>query len=212
MSLATQSMRTGACLKNDPAARELYRNEEIRAATMEIEFLRKHAVREFQNTSRNVLTFLKSQGASDVAARVVADRLGRFGAHDGLFDHGQLFGRDGRPTLLVGHPYTVEEADQPLIRRISSLGFRVIVSDESFHGFGSCQVLVTARKPDEAGADPEPEPTTLRRRTARGAVWTEGGLRATDALSARIANLERFAGEVQRHLQRTTATAMNRGR
>ncbi len=174
MNSATRSMMTPSKFQlPDAKAWEMVRKEEIRAAAMEADFLREHAVREFQNTRRNLLFFLKSRGASDLAARSVANAIGEAGPHRGLFEHGQLFGRDGRPTMLVGHPDSADDVDQRLVRRIATLGFRVIVSDQSFRGFGSSMVVVTGSKAGADASDPGPTPEPIKRRSFRGVVWTE---------------------------------------
>ena len=119
--------------------------QEALAAEREVEFLRAHGVREYKNSHWNVMRLLRSAGADRETCKDVADWIGVYGALDGPFDHGRIFGRDGVPTILVGHPYQLTIADQVLIRAIRSMGFFVGVNGRSFYGFGTLQVLVTRR-------------------------------------------------------------------
>jgi hypothetical protein len=90
--------------------------------------------------------------------RAILDGLGLAGASQrsimkyGAFDHGTLWGRDGKPWALVGAPYDVDSTMRgwfAVLTRYS--GLKVSVDDRpGLHGLGTHHVrveLVEARRP-----------------------------------------------------------------
>jgi hypothetical protein len=125
------------------------RREIADASTAEAEFLRAHDVREMKNSEYNVMRLLRSGGASPESLRRVR-RMLPYGepAYMGAFDHGRAFGRDGRPTMLVGHPYDLDRSDLEILDAIRGLGLTVEVGGRSFYGFGTIQVIVMSPNVD----------------------------------------------------------------
>jgi len=96
-------------------------------------------------------------------------------AQHGLWDHGELWARSGRPVLLVGHPYelSVEQATLLVELRRRFRGLRVAVDDRpSHHGFGTRHVrveLVEVRRPFDSRSVPSIRATRAYARAARAA-------------------------------------------
>lgn len=112
-----------------------------------------HRLREMRFTGRNVNRFLRA-GLGPEAARRFLDPHRRHGceAEQGLasdlylgpFDHGECWGRDGRPLVLIGHPYDLRESRSALLRRLASLGLDLLISRTAgWYGFGTLHVRLS---------------------------------------------------------------------
>src|SRR5262249_12687963 len=120
----------------------------IALAAKKDDFASTHDVRQYEFSTRNLLRFFRSLGASvDQASEVFRENSTRW-AHGLIrpefwkaFDHHDLWGRDGKPLILVGHPYGLDQ-NRPIYGAIASLGFEVRFDGESYYGFGTNQVLV----------------------------------------------------------------------
>lgn len=136
-------------LRRGSIARE-HADQYVALAIMKDEFAARHGVREFKFSVRNVGRLLRSAGASaDLANPVYRSPRGLRWC-DALFrseflmafDHRDLWGRDGLPTMMVGHPYDETEQHRDIYDAIRSLGLVVETGGESYYGYGTYQVLV----------------------------------------------------------------------
>ena len=105
---------------------------------------RKQQLREYSPTYRNTLRVLQIGGATPKEAKPVADRIGRFGPTMGAFDHGEIWGLDGKPTRIVGNPYNLDHDDLDLIEAIRGLGLSVRISGHSDYHRSALLVIVEA--------------------------------------------------------------------
>jgi hypothetical protein len=133
-----------ASVSDARATRELAKANLIRVA-----YLKRHGLRPFANRYRNILMVLKQSGASKAACEAVASRLTRCdykgGAlNRGAFDHGEVLGRDGKPTRLLGYPYHIQPEDYRVLDAIHALGLTVLLHTHSNYGFRTYQVEVFA--------------------------------------------------------------------
>lgn len=134
---------TPAPLRTHMGRRDAYSRELARAKALEAAFLRRHGVSEFYNGRHNLGRILRSGGAEASRVSRVLNLIGEH-ALSGPFDHGRVFGRDGVPLLIVGHPYSLEREDMRLLKSLQSLGLGVYLGNRSFYGFDTLQVLVTS--------------------------------------------------------------------
>ena len=64
--------------------------------------------------------------------------------YTGPFDHAECWGRDGRPLVLVGHPYDLRRDRADLLRRLQALGAELFISpDAGWYGFGTYHVRLS---------------------------------------------------------------------
>lgn len=136
--------------------RPAYGAREIAAAIEKDRFCREFRVREFQWSAHNLARLLNRTGEGPERVkemkRLVAGLCGGLEGprwcktlyRGGAFDHGDFWGRDGVPTMMVGAPYTINEwehVELEALARFSSL--RVAVDDRpSLYGSGTHHVRI----------------------------------------------------------------------
>jgi hypothetical protein len=139
--------------------------EEVRAvARLRETFVTEFGVREQAWSPHNLSRFLRLTGERPERVAEMRAILGWLGLGsnsascggwlnmDGVFDHGEMWGRGGRPLMLVGHPYNIYTEQRGLLAELGCFGgLRVNVDDRPSHyGFGTHHVrveLVEARRP-----------------------------------------------------------------
>ncbi len=112
------------------------------------EFVERHGVKRFSYRYKNLQALLKQGGAGNAHVKRVLERYfeacnGMLGNHYGVgrpFDHVELWGRDGTPAMLVGHPYGISDEGLATLEAIRGLGLVVSDYHPSWYGFGTCQV------------------------------------------------------------------------
>jgi hypothetical protein len=130
---------------------QAHADQHVALAVMKDEFAARHGVREFKFSVRNVGRLFRSAGATaDQANPVFRSPRGIGRWCDTLFcsgflrafDHHDLWGRDGQPVMLVGHPYGDPDDHRDIYDAIAGLGMTVETGGESYYGHGTYQVLV----------------------------------------------------------------------
>jgi hypothetical protein len=63
---------------------------------------------------------------------------------NGVFDHGQMWGRGCVPLLIVGHPYRIIDQERTLLSQLGRFpGLTIGVNDRpSYYGFGTNHVRI----------------------------------------------------------------------
>jgi hypothetical protein len=114
-------------------------------------FVEQLGVRPFKHSYRNLLSLLKQGGAPEEdILRHLVDRWRvnpayrhHFGTQYGEgspFDHVELWGRKGRPLILIGHPYQIDSDGFETLAGMERLGMTVLIHADSWYGFGTVQV------------------------------------------------------------------------
>jgi len=113
-------------------------------------FIKRHGVKRFEHRPRNLSILLQQGGAPIEEVRRVLKVY--FGVHYGVFldycgkgnpfDHNEMWGRNGTPLYLIGHPYEVDESALGTLNAIGQLGMHVVIHAESWYGYGTVQVQV----------------------------------------------------------------------
>jgi hypothetical protein len=122
--------------------------EQVRTASLKAAFAAKYDVKPFRFTARNIARIFRSGEALQNHSRPLAEWIAMSGGGCGScppFDHGEVWGKDGRPTILVGHPCELDHDSEIMVRTIKRFGLEVRTEGESYYGFGTRQVLVFAR-------------------------------------------------------------------
>lgn len=116
----------------EQVAAERARVEPIRRA-----FESAYGVKPYDAESRRLLAMFLGCGEDEFDLELL------FGP-ESPFDHLELWGRDGKPLFLVGHPYQIDSEAHESLDAIRSLDLVVKVLDPSYswYGFGSLQVVV----------------------------------------------------------------------
>jgi hypothetical protein len=129
-------------------------------------------VREMRWTAHNVSRMIRSTGERPERVKELRTILGalgmgaeRFAGIGGVFDHGKLWGRDGKPILVVGAPYGIATYERELLGMLAQFGtLRVSVDDRpSEYGHGTHHVRVEVVDPVQPYA---PFPSTWKTREA----------------------------------------------
>ena len=86
-----------------------------------------------------------------------------------MFDHGECWGRGGKPLILVGHPYQVGEEGRVLLAALARFGGLTVAVDDrpGYYGFGTHHGRVGVR---EARRPYEKPPSTYKTRKAARAA------------------------------------------
>lgn len=116
------------------------------------DFVSRYGVRRFKLGYRTLLTLLKQGGAppDEIRAHLVQRwranpgqmQLGDYYGEGAPFDHGELWGRNGIPLFLIGHPYQVNRDAVETLAAIGGLGMNVMITDRSWYRPGTVQVMV----------------------------------------------------------------------
>jgi len=115
------------------------------------QFIERFGVRKFRPSYTSLLNLLRQGGLSlgdvskhlhdywyvDPSNRVLCDY-----ARGGPFDHVELWGRDGMPLFLVGHPYDISKEATGTLDGIRCLGMTVVVDFNNWYGTGTMHVRV----------------------------------------------------------------------
>jgi hypothetical protein len=123
-------------------------------------FAYEHQVGEIKWSGHNLSRLLRQTGERPERVAEMRSILGRLGIGDytqwlctgGVFDHGEMWGRSGKPWMIVGHPYGINEERMELLAALGRFGgLRVNVDDQtSYYGYGTNHVrieLVESRRP-----------------------------------------------------------------
>jgi hypothetical protein len=133
-----------------------YADRHVAYAVMKDEFAERHGVREYKLSLHNVGRLFRSAGASSDQVYAIFGCPSSHGRSrwseatfsmefQDAFDHADLWGRDGKPLILVGHPYSDRDRHQAVYDAIAALGLEVRFDGESYYGHGTRQVLVRSR-------------------------------------------------------------------
>jgi hypothetical protein len=131
---------------NGPRLKDLVRSLEVveRQHRDHATFAARYGVRPYANTRSSVVCILRAGGAPQAEVRRVLDEIGPWGALSGPFDHGEVWGHTGRPTMLVGHPYNLG-MHLEIFWDLVQIGLEVRTDGELYYGFGTYQALVLIR-------------------------------------------------------------------
>jgi hypothetical protein len=112
--------------------------------------------REMRWSVHNVSRLLRSTGERPERVRELKSILGhlgmgveRFAGTWGVFDHGKLWGRDGKPLMVTGAPYGITADERELLGMLARFGtLRVSVDDRpSDYGHGTHHVRIEVVNP-----------------------------------------------------------------
>ncbi len=116
------------------------------------QFVDRYVVRKFEHSHTNLLKLFSQGGLSlgDIRKHLrefwFADFSDEFSrpssARGGPFDHVEVWGRDGTPLFLVGHPYDISKEASETLDAIRRLGMTVLVDDNGWYGFGTKHIRV----------------------------------------------------------------------
>jgi hypothetical protein len=135
-----------------------YAERHVGYAVLKDEFAARHGVREYKYSTHNLAKLFRSAGASTDQARSVFSSRCHWGPgarwnlffegdFSQAFDHHDLWGRDGKPLMLVGHPYGDPDQHRAIYDAIAALGLDVQFGGESYYGYGTYQVIARAPAP-----------------------------------------------------------------
>ena len=144
-------------------------------------FARDFNARPIRWSAHNLARLLRSTGERPDRVAELRAVLGRLGLGDwrwpeqrGVFDHGELWGRQGRPWAIVGHPYSLDAREREALARLAREfpGLAVAIDDRPSHyGHGSNHVRIEVpnpHRPWSRGDDPPPiRPLRVFRPSAR---------------------------------------------
>lgn len=115
------------------------KTEEQRIANFKARWIKHRKLKEYAWSDRNILAVLKSGGASLERAKAARSCL-----DSDLFDHHELWGRDSKPLLIIGHPYTVSPQNASLLAVLAGLGLTADITGAGWYGHGTVQVYVAS--------------------------------------------------------------------
>lgn len=128
-----------------------YADRYVACAVLKDEFAAKHGVKKYKTSMRNVGLLFRSAGSESASIRSLFRARNSFGGWSDTcfsgefwraFDHPDIWGRDGKPVMLVGHPYGSPDDHKAVYNAIRALGLEVRTDGESYYGHGTYQVLV----------------------------------------------------------------------
>lgn len=117
---------------------------------MRASFSERYGVREMKRGDRNVTKLFRTACPGpelDEAiglARPYPTGVGKVGGLHPLFDHDEIWGRDGWPFFLVAHPYQVNGEALYVLAEIEAAGFSVLIHGLGWYGRTTIQVIVEA--------------------------------------------------------------------
>lgn len=152
----------------------LYQAELNRAAEGRAAFVRKFGAGAIKWSGPNLSRLLRLTGERPKRLREMRSFLSVLGldcacprwlSRGGVFDHGEMWERDGHPWAVVGHPYFLDDDKRGLLAALARYPMlRVGVDDRpSYYGFGTHHVrveLAEVRRPFS------PFPSTPKTRAA----------------------------------------------
>lgn len=113
------------------------------------------AVRPCRWSAHNLTVMLRRTGDSPARVAEMRDLLGALGMDQcghrhswismgGVFDHGEMWSRDGVPVVIVGHPYDIDPDERHWLAELARFpGLAVNVDDRpSYYGYGTHHVRV----------------------------------------------------------------------
>jgi hypothetical protein len=136
--------------------RPAYGEREIAAAIEKDRFCREFCVREYKWSAHNLARFVNRTGEGPERIKemkgIIAGLCGGLDgprwcktlSHGGAFDHGDFWGRDGAPIMMVGSPDTINEWEQIQLEALAQFSsLRVAVDDRpSIYGSGTHHVRI----------------------------------------------------------------------
>jgi hypothetical protein len=132
--------------------------EKARVAELRHQFIARYQVYPCKNRPSNYMNLFLTGGKSrDEINGKMGWRLKCANIYSRLFDHPEIWSRDGSPAILVGHPYPdcLSYEDLYILDEFKEIGLTVQSDGQSYYGFGTIQFLVFAG------------PVVLRRRSRR---------------------------------------------
>jgi hypothetical protein len=136
--------------------RPAYGEREIAAAIEKHRFCREFRVREFPWSAHHLARLLKRTGEDPARVKemlpIVARLCGGLEGprycktldRGGAFDHGDFWGRDGAPVMMVGSPYMIRDEERSWLEALARFStLHVAVDDRpSYYGHGSHHVRI----------------------------------------------------------------------
>jgi hypothetical protein len=133
-----------------------YGEREIAAAIEKDRFGREFRVREFQWSAHHLTRLLKRTGEDPERVKEMIQIVARLCGglegprycktldRGGAFDHGDFWGRDGAPVMMVGAPYTINERGRAQLEALAQFStLHVAVDDRpSIYGSGTHHVRI----------------------------------------------------------------------
>jgi hypothetical protein len=128
-------------------------------------FMARHDLRRMEFSGRSFARLIRAAGGADALVRLRrlygncrsltdGELAGQFML--GCLDHFELYGRRGRPLVLVAHPYQIDARSRDQLAALGSVGLEVMVGRKpsvGWHNFARIHVRIWVR-----GSLPEPTP------------------------------------------------------
>jgi hypothetical protein len=123
-------------------------NQEIRALEEKYRdpWVKRHRLREYRFSGHNLMKLIRSApNAHEKANRVaiLKKKIGGWSWDFPAMDHPELWGRDGLPLVMIGHPYGIDhDGNLRLFDLLAEIGLEVRINSRSWYGFGTCHVEI----------------------------------------------------------------------
>lgn len=114
-------------------------------------------VRLYKRSPADAVRLLSSTGAPKRVIEKLVYSMGPFGIDKlswggdfyAAFDHPDIWGKNGSPTILVGHSYGSPSEHTPIYDTIRSYGFTVDLDGPSYYGHSTFRAMVTRNSVSE---------------------------------------------------------------
>lgn len=178
------------------AQRVRIREERLAYEGRRAEFADALGVRQYKWSRHNLMKMLRATGETPERVAEMAAILGDLGmgdlgmgqayyrwiSPDGVWDHGAMWGRDGMPRVVVGHPYRVGDRERARLDELARFTTLEVAVDDrpSYYGHGTHHVRVELAEVRQPYGKLASTPATRAiGRTFAGALHAESGLTAT---------------------------------
>jgi hypothetical protein len=121
----------------------LHRSNESRLLRLRQQFVIEHSARPIRWSGYNLSRLLNLTGERPDRIKKMRALLGLLGMglqgcwpdQSGVFDHGEMWGRSGKPWAIVGHPYGVNAAEHGWLAALARFtpAIRVSINDRPSH-------------------------------------------------------------------------------
>jgi len=115
--------------------------EEVMVRERYLTFKKNYDVIEYDWNHRNLARIIKSSKADP---RKINEAIEIVYSHTlaSTFDHGEIWGRNRVPLLIVGHPYHMNGDDIAKLDMIRHLGLRILIHTKSFYNTSTLLIII----------------------------------------------------------------------
>src|SRR4051794_7666235 len=99
---------TATLLPWSKSARDLVRERDAERAARHAAFAERHGVRTHKPSSHNIKIIFRSAGASPEDVAAVYESVVKPGYGSQIWDHVEVWGKDGRPAIIALHPHPTD--------------------------------------------------------------------------------------------------------